>query len=42
MNDIDIIVNAAGLLRGGGMEAVHVAMPQALLAAVRAKRACSV
>ncbi|WP_083656787.1 SDR family oxidoreductase [Mongoliimonas terrestris] len=30
---IDVVVNAAGLLRGRQMEAVHVAMPRALAAA---------
>ncbi|NIJ21322.1 uncharacterized protein YbjT (DUF2867 family) [Sphingomonas naasensis] len=30
---VDIIVNAAGLLRGAGMEAVHVTAPRALYAA---------
>jgi uncharacterized protein YbjT (DUF2867 family) len=30
---IDLIVNAAGVLRGSGMEAVHVGMPRALYAA---------
>jgi len=31
--DIDLVVNAAGLLRGKAMHAVHVAMPRALHAA---------
>lgn len=33
---VDIIVNAAGLLRGRDMEAVHVAMPRALYHAAQA------
>lgn len=33
---IDVVVNAAGLLRGRGMEAVHVAMPRALCVGARA------
>ncbi|MBO9575385.1 MAG: SDR family oxidoreductase [Sphingobium sp.] len=33
LHGVDLIVNAAGLLRGPAMEAVHVAMPRALHAA---------
>lgn len=33
LGGIDVVVNAAGLLRGRDMDAVHVAMPQALHAA---------
>lgn len=33
---VDLIVNAAGVLRGNGMEAVHVDMPRALYAAAAA------
>ncbi|MCJ2185413.1 SDR family oxidoreductase [Novosphingobium beihaiensis] len=33
LSDIDMIVNAAGLLRGRDLQAVHVAMPEALHAA---------
>ncbi|HEY6916411.1 MAG TPA: SDR family oxidoreductase [Allosphingosinicella sp.] len=36
LTGIDIVVNAAGLLRGRDMEAVHVAMPHALHAACAA------
>lgn len=35
---IDLIVNAAGVLRGRGIEAVHVAVPRALYAAAREAR----
>jgi uncharacterized protein YbjT (DUF2867 family) len=35
LDGIDIVVNVAGLLRGRGMEAIHVGMPQALCAAAR-------
>ena len=35
LQGIDIIVNAAGLLRGKDMNAVHVGMPKALYAAAR-------
>lgn len=33
LSDIDMIVNAAGILHGNGMDAVHVDMPRALYAA---------
>lgn len=33
--DIDVIVNAAGILRGREMQAIHVEMPRALYAAAR-------
>lgn len=33
LNGIDVVVNAAGILRGPEMEAIHVAMPRALNAA---------
>jgi uncharacterized protein YbjT (DUF2867 family) len=33
LDEIDLIVNAAGVLRGRGMEEVHVAMPRVLYAA---------
>ncbi|NOU04494.1 MAG: SDR family oxidoreductase [Novosphingobium sp.] len=33
LNGIDVVVNAAGVLRGPEMEAIHVAMPGALIAA---------
>lgn len=33
--DVDVIINAAGLLRGRDMDAVHVAMPQALYEAAQ-------
>lgn len=35
LRDVDLIVNAAGLLRGKAMEAVHVAAPRALYAAAK-------
>jgi uncharacterized protein YbjT (DUF2867 family) len=35
---VDVVVNAAGLLRGPEMDAVHVAMPKALLGAAAAAR----
>lgn len=35
LSGIDVVINAAGLLRGRGMDAVHVAMPKALCAAAR-------
>lgn len=34
--DVDVIVNAAGLLRGRDLEAVHIAMPRALYQAAEA------
>jgi uncharacterized protein YbjT (DUF2867 family) len=33
LTDIDVVLNAAGILRGFAMEAVHVGMPRALYAA---------
>lgn len=38
LEGIDVVVNAAGVLRGPDMDAVHVAMPKALLAAAAAAR----
>lgn len=38
LEGIDVVVNAAGVLRGPDMDAVHLAMPKALLAAAAAVR----